>query len=201
MFNKYKENPDNELVLLYKKNHNDDLEFELISRYQRNSKKLAKELYDKFNFLYQVEYDDLYCICLGALFTAIRSFNDDSVNFYTYWKAAATNEATSYVSKFTNIHKSRIDDYLNYEQGIILSGYLKEKAQNTDEDYLSNFELEDILSNPKNKFSKKDVDVFHLYLAGYSINDIVKLLNSTYSKVRYRIDNVRRKLANILFNQ
>ena len=201
MISKYLNITDNELVLLYKKSRNDDVEYELIFRYQRNAKRLAKELYDKFNFLYQVEYDDLYCICLGALFTAIRSFDDNSINFYTYWKAAATNEATSYVSKFTNIHKSRIDDYFNYEQGIYHSGYLKEKTQNSDEDFLSMFELEEILSNPKNKFSKVDIDVFRLYLAGYSINDIVTLQNSTYSKVRYRIDNVRRKLANILFNQ
>lgn len=201
MFEKYQSKTDNELVLSYKKNHNDDVEFELISRYQRHARRLAKELYQKFNFLYQVEFDDLYCICLGALFSAIRSVDEYSINFYTYWKAAATNEATSYVNKFTNIHKSRIDDYFNYEQGVYQSGYFKEKSQNTDEDFMSTFELEEILSNPKNKFSKLDVDVFRLYLAGYTINEIVNLLNSTYNKVRYRINNVRRKIANILFNQ
>lgn len=201
MSEKFKDKSDNELVLLYKNSRNDDVEFEIIARYQRHAKKLAREQYNKFNFLYQVEYDDLYCICLSALFNAIRSFDDDSINFYSYWKTAAINEATSYVSKFTNIHKSRIDDYLNYEQGICMSGYLKEKTQNTDEDYLSSIDLENVLSNPKNKFSKTDVDVFRLYLAGYSINDIAALINSTYSKERYRIDNIRRKLANILFNQ
>ena len=201
MFEKYKDKKDNELVLLYKKSHNDDVEFELISRYQRHARRLAKELYDKFCFLYQVEYDDIYCILLGALFSSIRSVSDDSTNFYLYWKTAASNEVTSYVSKFTNIHKSRIDDYFNYEQGISYSGCFREKAETEDDDYMAKFELEEILSNPKNKFSKEDVDVFNLYLAGYTINDIVKLLNSTYNKVRYRIENVRRKIANILFNQ
>ena len=201
MFEKFKDITDNELVLLYKKQRNDDVEFELISRYQRFSKKLARELFDKFNFLYQVEYEDIYCICLGALFSSIRSFYDNNSVFYCYWKTAAINEVTSYVSKFTNIHKSNIDDFFNLEEGVSYNSFLKEKAQNSEDEFIYSFNLDEILSNPKHNFVQKDVDVFRLYLAGYTIRDIVKLTNSTYSKVRYQIDSVRHKLANILFNQ
>lgn len=201
MFEKYKNINDNELVLLYKNNHNDDVEYELIARYQRHSKKLAKELFDKFSFLYQVEFDDLYCILLGALFSAIRSFKDASSNFYTYWKTISTNEVSTYVSKFPNIQKGNVVNYINYEQGINQSGYFKERPEEFEDDYLTNFELEEILTNPKNKFASDEVDIFRLYLAGYSISDIASLTHKSYYQIRYKIENVRREIVNILFNQ
>lgn len=201
MFEKYKDKHDNDLVLMYKNSRNDDVEYELISRYQQHAKKYAKELFDKFSFLYQVEFDDLYCILLGTLFSAIRSFEGVSTSFYTYWRTAATHEVTTYIRKFPYVHQSNVVEYVNYEQGINQSGYFKERPEEFDDDYISKFDLEEILTNPKYHFSKMDIDVFRLYLGGYSINDIAAVTKKTYHQIRYRLECVREKIANILFNQ
>ena len=201
MSEKYKDKSDNELVLMYKKSHNDDVEFEIISRYQKYSKKYAKELFDKFSFLYQVEFDDLYCILLGALFNAIRSYEGNSSGFYSYWKTAATHEVTTYIRKFPYIHQSNVVEYVNYEQGLNQSGYFKDRPEEFDDEYMAKFDLEEILTNPKNGFSEIDIAIFHLYTGGYSVNEIAKATNKTYHQIRYRVEVIREKIANILFNQ
>ncbi len=92
-------------------------------------------------------------------------------------------------------------NYINYEQGINQSGYFKERPEEFEDDYLTNFELEEILTNPKNKFASDEIDIFRLYLAGYSISDIAALTHKSYYQIRYKIENVRREIVNILFNQ
>ena len=202
MFQKYRLKSDNELVFEYKKTKQDDLEYEIISRYQNHARLLAGLLFSKFKFLYQVEYDDIYCILLGSLSAAINGFNNDGMDFYHYWKSTATHDVLLYVNKFSSKFS---DDYgeENYasNEEPILAGYMKEKTSILNDDYLSSFELDDILRNPKNKFKELDINIFYLYLAGYSIYEIAELMKTTYNKVRYRISNVKRKIANILFNQ
>ena len=192
---------DNQLVFEYKKKHQDDIESEIIYRYQKNSKKLAAIIFNKFKFLYQVEFDDIYCILLGSLFTAIRSFDDDKSDFYQYWKTTATHEALIYINKFTQTKNDLVNGTGGYNEEAVMSGFMREKSSLLKDDYLSSFELDDIFENPKNEFKKKDVDMFRLYLGGYSASDIAHMTNSTYNNVRYRIARIKKKIANILFNQ
>lgn len=200
MFQKFRSRTDNDLVFEYKKFHSDDLENEIITRYQKHSKKLAAILYSKYKFLYQVEFDDLYCIVLASTFNAIRSFSNDSIDFYQYWKVTAYNDVLEYISKFSKSNNNRIDSKceLSTEPG---SGFLREHHIDLEDDYLSSFELEDVLTNPKNKIKQIDADLFRLYLAGYEPLEISTKLGIEYNKVRYRIRSVRSKIANILFNQ
>ena len=201
MFSKFSSKSDNELVFEYKKTHQDDLEYEIISRYQKHSKLLAGLLFTKFKFLYQVEYDDIYCILLASLFTAIKGFSDNKIVFYQYWKTIAINDVHLYVSQFSQNANDFIKCSPIYNEEPVLAGYLRDKSALLNDDYLSSFDLDDILDNPKNKLKKKDVDVFRLYLAGYSLHEIADMTDITYSKVRYCVNRVRKKLANILFNQ
>lgn len=200
MFQKFRSRNDNDLVFEYKKTHSDDLENEIISRYQKHSKKLAAILYSKYKFLYQVEFDDLYCIILASTLIAIRSFTNESIEFHKYWKVTAYNEVLLYISKFSQNNNNRIDSNCepSNEPG---SGFLREHHLDLTDDYLYSFELEDVLTNPKNKIKQTDADLFRLYLAGYEPLEIAKKVGIEYNKVRYRIRTVKTKIANILFNQ
>ena len=201
MFKKFDLKTDNELVFEYKKTHQEDLEYEIISRYQKNSKLLAGLFYKKYKFLYQVEFDDIYCILLGSLFTAINSFDESKIDFYQYWKAIGTHDVQLYVSQFTQKVSEYILPQSTYIEEPTTAYFMRDKSSLLNDDYLSLFDLDVIFANPKNKFNQKDVDVFRLYQAGYSLHEISDLTKITYSRVRYRVSTVKKKLANILFNQ
>ena len=56
MLKKFENVRDEELVFLYKKSKDDDVEMELVLRYQIHSKKLASEQYHKFRYVFRLEY-------------------------------------------------------------------------------------------------------------------------------------------------
>ena len=201
MFQKFRDISDNDLVFEYKKTHHDDLEIEIISRYQKYAKRLAGLLFSKFKFLYQVEYDDIYCILANAIPLAVNGFKNHDADFYQYWKMVGTNEVLLYVSRFSQDMNELIDSNISYSDERKLTGYLKEKTEELKDDYLSSFALDDIFANPKNKLSNTDKDIFKLYLSGYSLLEVSELTGISYSKLRYRFNRAKRKIVNILFNQ
>lgn len=201
MFQKFRNKSDDELVFEYKKTHNEDIENEIISRYQKNARLLAGLLFSKYKFLYQVEYDDIYSILLASLFPAIKRFNDDKDTFYHYWKTVATNEVNLYVGNFSQNHNQLIDGEKNTSDEPIFTGHMRQKPEVFNDDFISTFNLDDILDNPKHNLNQQDADIFRLYLAGYSIYEIADMAKKPYNIIRYRISLVRRRIANILFNQ
>lgn len=200
MFQKFRDISDNDLVFEYKKTHDDDLEIEIISRYQSNAKRLAGLLFSKFKFLYQVEYDDIYCILANAIPLAVNAFKNKDIDFYQYWKMVGTNEVLLYVNRFSQDRNDFIEPNICYSDERKLSGYLKESTEELKDDYLSSFDLDDIFANPRNKLSTIDKDIFKLFLAGYSMLEISALTGISYSKLRYRFNRAKRKIVNILFN-
>lgn len=201
MLEKYRSFSDNDLVLEYKKGRSDDLENELICRYQKHAKLLAALLYTKYKFLYQVEFDDVYCILMGCLFPCIRRFDDQKELFYHYWKTVATNEVVLYVNNFSSSRNQQMDFEKTMNDEHELIGCLRQNSESLNDDYLTSFEIEEILTNPRYKLQQRDADMFRLYVGGYSIGDICNIVGEPYNQVRYRISIVRRKIANILFNQ
>ena len=201
MLEKYRSFSDNDLVLEYKKGRCDDLENELICRYQKHAKLLAALLYTKYKFLYQVEFDDVYCILMGCLFPCIRRFDDQKELFYHYWKTVATNEVVLYVNNFSSSRNQQMDFEKTMNDEHELIGCLRQNSESLNDDYLTSFEIEEILTNPRYKLQQRDADMFRLYVGGYSIGDICNIVGEPYNQVRYRISIVRRKIANILFNQ
>ena len=113
MFQKFRDISDNNLVFEYKKTHQDDLEIEIISRYQKYAKRLAGLLFSKFKFLYQVEYDDIYCILANAVPLAVNGFKNHDADFYQYWKMVGTNEVLLYVSRFSQDMNELIDSNIS----------------------------------------------------------------------------------------
>lgn len=201
MFQKFRNKNDDELVFEYKKTHNEDIENEIISRYQKNARLLAGLLFSKYKFLYQVEYDDIYSILLASLFPAIKRFNDDKETFYHYWKTVATNEVNLYVSNFSHNNNQLIDGEKNTSDEPFFVGHMRQNPEVFNDDFFSTFNLDDILDNPKHNLNQQDADIFRLYLAGYSIYEIADMAKKPYNIIRYRISLMRRRIANILFNQ
>ena len=201
MFEKFKNIRDEELVLHYKERGSDDIEMELIDRYKIHARKLASELYQKFKFIYLVEYEDLYSIALATLFISIKSFKE-GYSFFRYWKRSATNEIQEYINRF-DLTKDRVEDIPNslngddYHCHEILSQNHVETI--SDDDLL--IDLDMVVYNSKELFKGSERDILVLYIAGYSCLEIANKLNLKYPHVTRKVRIIKEKLSNILFNQ
>lgn len=199
MFEKYKDSSDDSLVFSYKEKKDDDIELELMERYRIHAKKLAGEFYKKFKFLYQLEYEDLYCVAISCLFTAIKTFKKQG--FFKMWKTCATNELNKYVSEFTlTRNDALVYSKLNPEE-LSSSVLLKQNPSRGLEGYNIVEDIHRIINNKKYKFDDYDKQIFTLYLQGYKVKEIALIVGHTGSMVRYRLKEIKDKIADILFNQ
>ena len=199
MFKKFEGLTDENLVLMYKDNREEDVELELIERYKIHSKKLAGEVFKKFKFLYQVEFEDIYCIALGSLFIAIRVYKPRVKSFFGYWRTTAMNEINEYLSDFTLIKdengKKRM---IQVESSKV--NYLKQPSTYSSEDFLLTYDIQTLLDNPIYKFKDIDKAIFNMFLSGYSSTEIADELHIVSSTVRYHLKNIKSKIGKILAN-
>ena len=194
---------DVEVVLLYKQNSDSDLESELISRYKSRAKKLAGELYHKFCFLYQVEYEDIYCIVMASIFVSVKSFKIGMKNFFKYWKNCAVREVYEYASQFSICHVDMSFNANTASNGEERNYYhiMKQCDTNLTEEYPIMSDIVMAIEADKKHFSDIDKDILFLYIEGYNLYEIAVTLNLTYSAVRRRISKIKTKISDILFNQ
>ena len=199
MFEKYKGIRDEELVKLYKSTKNDEIELELMERYEIHSKVLAGQQYHKYQFLYQVEYDDLYAIAMSQLFFAIRNIKSSNRNFFQFWKKYAVNEINRYVSQYQIEENYRIlsIDLVGSERYFALSD-----SEINDVDVLDmNSHISIILQQHSREFTDEEKTVLLLYISGYDIGEIAVETGYKYTKARRLVNIAKDKLADILLKE
>ena len=203
MFKKYRELSDDEIVFLYKNQSDDDLELELLNRYKCHTRKLAGELYRKFKFLYQVEYEDIHCIVTSCLFISINSFKKGMKNFYKYWKSCAIREVYDYVGQFSSLEGDKASIFPTSSNGEERNYFrvLKQNESSLIENYSIISDIAQVIEKDNTNFDVMDKEVFYLFLEGYSLYEIALTLNMKYSTVRRRISKIKKKIGDILFNQ
>ena len=197
MFQKFNGVRDEDLVFMYKERKDDDVEMELIDRYKIHSKKLAYELYQKYRFTFQVEYEDIYSIVLANLFPAIKSFKS-KLNFYKLWKRISSNEVNLYVSQLPLLKYKKQYDIISTSRDEPNNNLVL--ASDTDVNILKD-DVERIILKSKVNFTEEDKDIYILLSSGYSIQDIAKETGLKYNHVRSRVNKIKEKLTSILFNQ
>ena len=193
MLIKFKGVRDEELVNQYKITHDDDIELELVDRYRIHSKKLAGELYRNYRYVFQIEYEDIFSICLANLFTAIKSFKIE-MNFFRLWKTITTNEIKLYVTTLPLLKLEKNFGLVSTSRDISNNDLvLSSNAHNESNIDLSS-EVEQILIQGKDKIDHNDMDIYILFVAGYSITDIAKETGLKYHYVRSRVLVIKDKM-------
>ena len=190
MLKKFENVRDEELVFLYKKSKDDDVEMELVLRYQIHSKKLASEQYHKFRYVFLVEYEDIYSLCMFSLFSSIKAFKRNG-SFFRFWKTLTINKINVYVSglpllKFEGNGKIISTSRDNSPVLTLMS------PSHTEDNIDLSSDIERILMQNKDNFDKKDRDIFILYVAGYSLTDIANETGLNYHYVCRRMKEIRR---------
>lgn len=194
MLNKFKGIRDEELVLQYQKCHDDDIESELIDRYRIHSKKLAGELFRNYRFVFQVEYDDLYSVCLMNLFNSIKSFKVN-MNFFRLWKKIATNEIKLYVTTLPLLKRESNAGIISTSRDISGNDIVLASPSKVESNIDLSSEVERILKKNKDTFDPNDMDIFILFAAGYTMSDIAKETGLKYHYVRSRINIIKDKMG------
>lgn len=202
MLTKFKDVSDDDIVFMYKAEPSDDLEAEIMNRYKIHAKKLAGEIFKKFKFLYQVEFEDIYCIGLASIFVSIRGFKNGMKGFFQYWKICATRDIHDYISQFS-INDLSYLPHINeaHEEERNYFKMMRQTQCVLNDEYALFTDLARIMENKKYGFSKLDQDIFYFYVSGYSIHEIALHFSLKYSTTRRRLTKLKEKIADILFNQ
>lgn len=191
MLKKFENVRDEELVFLYKKSKDDDVEMELVLRYQIHSKKLASEQYHKFRYVFQVEYEDIYSLCMVSLFSSIKAFKRNG-SFFRFWKMLTINQINLYVSGLPLLRfegNSVVSTSRDNSQILTLANPIhKEDSIDLSSD------IERIIMQNKDNFDEKDRDIFILYVAGYSLTDIASETGLKYHYVYRRMKEIKRQI-------
>lgn len=191
MLKKFENVRDEELVFLYKKSKDDDVEMELVLRYQIHSKKLASEQYHKFRYVFHVEYEDIYSLCMVSLFSSIKAFKRNG-SFFRFWKMLTINQINLYVSGLPLLRfegKSVVSTSRDNSQILTLASPIhKEDSIDLSSD------IERIIMQNKDNFDEKDRDIFILYVAGYSLTDIASETGLKYHYVYRRMKEIKRQI-------
>lgn len=177
---------------------NKEAERELVNRYEKHSTKLAGFLLDDFKDNTRAEMEDLVSIGLYCLFVAIGVYNYSSPLF-PLWKRIARNAMMEEIKRNTTFFATAKGGvkklYFNqFEEGIGLSS-----RENENEEDVYRL-LQEIVDLPELGIKKEEKDVFFLNLEGYTVMEISKMLNLSYTTIRNRILRVRKKIQDILFN-
>lgn len=194
MLNKFKGIRDEELVSQYKVSKDDDVESELIDRYRIHSKKLAGEMFQNYKHVFQIEYDDLFQICLMNLFTAIKSFKIN-MNFFRFWKTISINEIKLYVTTLPLLKIESNAGIISTSRDISGNDFVLASPSKAESNIDLTSEVERILKKNKDTFDPNDMDIFILFVAGYTITDIAKETGLKYHYVRSRINVIKDKMG------
>ena len=196
MLKKFDNVRDEELVLKYKAKKDEDIELELIERYKIHSKKLASEQYQKYRYVFQIEYEDVYATILASVITAIRSFKiKQNTSFFKLWKTIATNEINLYVTKLPLLKLEANIGYITTSRDISNDNMVLSSSNKSEETSIDlSHEIERILVSNKDSFDPKDRDIFILYVSGYSITDSANETGLKYHYVRSRINSIKEKI-------
>ena len=194
MLNKFKGVRDEELVSQYKVSKDDDVEAELIDRYRIHSKKLAGEMFQNYKHVFQIEYDDLFQICLMNLFTAIKSFKIN-MNFFRFWKTISINEIKLYVTTLPLLKIESNAGIISTSRDISGNDFVLASPSKAESNIDLTSEVERILKKNKDTFDPNDMDIFILFVAGYTMSDIAKETGLKYHYVRSRINVIKDKMG------
>ena len=203
MEKRFRDLSDDEVVLAYKNSGDTELENEILARYKYRARKLAGELYRKFSFLYQVEYEDVYCIILTSIFLSAKNFKAGMKHFFKYWKSSATRDVQKYVSQFSALDvndRSLFETSTNGED----KNYYRIMRQNENsliDEYPLVSDIAQMLEINNSNYKEIDKQIFFLYVEGYSLYEIAVFLNLKYTTIRRRLKKIKDKISDILFNQ
>ena len=199
MFEKFKNLSDDDLVFAYKHKRDDDIELELLDRYRFRIKKVAGEYYVKYKFLYQLEFEDLYSVALGTLFSCIKNFS--MKGFYKYWKIYVNNELTNYVRQF-KLSKSEVilSSELDVDELSTNLVFKQDRGITLENPALSK-DIDVLLNDESRGFNQLDIEIYKLSYCGYKVKEIAILINKCESYVRRRQLMIKKKIQHILFNQ
>lgn len=192
----YKEMSDYDLVILYRKNDYAAQEI-LVKRYRIYSAALSKELYMVHKASSKIELQDMISIGIISLDIAVKSFDisDPARLLYPYWRTIATNEMMEYIMQYSY--------YKNGELKIVSSPFFDfVDAQNavfsSANEGLLYSEVIEFLANPKYKISKRDQEIFSLYIVGLSFTELAEKYSLSYNTIKNIINKIRKLVIKYL---
>lgn len=191
--------------LIYLINQNDEQALaEMIVKY----KKVLLMYANQYRYVLKKEYDEdeMLQICYIALYTAIRTYNEQLGNkFTTYLRVIVTRELQIHVRSLHSVcrkanleaislHRSINDESERYYIDLV-------ESRNSDFDTKEYYYHKEFLMKIKeviSEFKKEDQIIFDLWRIGLSYNEIALHLKCPVKKVDNSIQRMKKKLRSVI---
>ena len=165
-------------------------EFALINRYRGFSYILAKQLLEDCSYSELIDLDDLISIGLTDIFVAIQTYKLNG-KFKNYWTRIAKNDMKKHISEITK-HFGMFSQLWDESMVTSFSNGSDDNGQLLYEDIVK------FLEDPENCISKRDKDMFLMYVEGYDFEELSEEFGIAYLYVNRKITRIRKKLINYL---
>lgn len=181
----------------------DEISFSLlIKKYEKCAWSLARQIEAEYDYL-EIPVEDYMSLAFSAVITALEKYQEqDTLSFYPYWLTIARNAIMRHIkSSLTNSKLLTTVAKISLDQNIEGSNTSLHDVV-SDNETIQTMTIHDsllnIVNNDKNKFSKTERLIISLYLDGYSLKEIGKMLNFSYSYVYSKYNSIIKKLREIL---
>lgn len=188
---------DEELCLLAQGKDTEAMDV-LINRYRSMSVALARSY-----FLNDGDVDDLIQEGLIGVFKAIETFDGSSV-FKTYVYSCIKNRILTAVKKSGRKKNLPLNNYISLSglcDGDMDKSYLFiDNTADPEATYLKKETEKEFINKFSNLLSKLEIEVFKLYLQGYSYTYIAEKINKNNKTIDNALQRVKQKLSILINN-
>lgn len=194
----YQEYSDSQLLTLIAEK-NEDAENILFAKY----KYIIDLLVNKYRLIakkYKIEYQDIYQISLIAYYEAIDSYNEKLSSLPTFITLCINRKINSFLTQISTI-KNRLNlsnISLEYITNDNIDYLLKNDTNNPYYIIAEKDNLNTTLQLIKNLLSKKEKEVFILFINGYSYVEIANIFDVNKKKIDNTIQRIKRKIKKLL---
>ena len=178
-----------ELVKDYKSGDADALN-ELIRSYYPSIKNICRKY-----FLIGADDEDLVQECIIGLIRAVRSYEDGKqCSFQTYALVCMENAAKTAVRNYSGNKNKPLNDGIPLNEATELPS----KEENPEQMVIDSENLTEFKDKSETLLSKKEREVFELYVGGLSYKEIEQATGKNRKSIENTLQRIRRKLRGAL---
>ena len=192
---------DEELVASFQSGDNSAFNL-LLERYKGIIFKIANSSKCEYGYICDLDFDEIVSTLYFTLFNAAKKFDLNGNHFKSYFNVIAKNEIIAMVKSNLLFYENKRAFYylgsIDEIEGVLASedDVKREVNAKIELDFIKK-----ILHDPKSDLRKEYVVQFELfYFEGYSIAQLVNLYHLKEATIRRRINSVKAKVINILYN-
>lgn len=170
----------------------------IIHHYTPYALKLAKDVYYSISTNNGISVEELYAVALSSIHIAVSKCKANEIkSFYSYWKKIAEHQMIAYIDKNSYLKGGKGFKGLFSLDEQSSTGLLAEAFGSYDSTIYTHTltsEFQNFVTTDQGGLNKKEKKVLSLYLEGYQLFEISRILKIPPSSISYISKRMKEKI-------